>query len=309
MKTDDVKDREAIDQRNNGNKRNKKAVMALVGILSVVLIFFIIFGVSYFNREKKIKQADVLISIEKYEDGIAIYDNLLSKKHSSLIMDKRNLAVELMESDANLKKGLEASEEGDISTAVKFLSKISKDDEKRYELAADELSNIEKIILIDVNQLIEDGKLDEANQIVNDYLKVDFKNVKMQDAKNSIDLKKTEIEEQIKNEEKDKEIIASTIKKQAEIDAINAKKNAEVKTVAINIVGTYQYIIANEANLRDAPTINSSVIGVLNRGMEVYIHDTQIESAERIWCYISTYKNGYVEYGWMSYNTMNYKIQ
>ena len=313
MKRDEFENSEATNEENNEKKGGKKVIIALIGMMSVVLIGLIVFGMSYVNRQREIKQADAFILMEKYDHGISIYDDLLSKKYSVTIMNKRDLAVEQMESAENLRKGLEAFEEDDINKAIRFLSKVPQDDTKRYELALEELTNIEETILIDVNQLIEDGDLDQANEIVNNYLKADAKNVKMKNKKDSINTKKAEAEKQAKVEEENKvknqEAAATQAAKEAEAAAVKAKKDAQARSTADSIVGTYKSIISSEANLREAPTLSSGIVTVLYRGAIVYIHDTQIESAERIWCYVSTQEHGYTDYGWISYNTMNYSIK
>lgn len=309
MRKDELESLEETNQEDNGKGKGKKVIIGVVGILSAFLIITMVFGISYLNREKAIKQADGLIAIEKYDDGIALYDNLLSKKYSLSIMNKRNEAVKLMESDENLKMGLEAYEEDDINRAVRYLLKVPKDDMKRYEVALEELTNIEEIILMDISQLMEDGNLDEAREIANNYLKVDSKNVKVQNLKDSIDAKKAEAEKQTQMEKQSQEEEAIAAAKQAEEEAIAAKKNAEARATANSIIGTYRTIIATNANLRDAPSLKSGVVTVLPRGTYVYIHDTQTETADRIWCHVSTEEYGYTEYGWISYNTLNYEIQ
>ena len=313
MKNEEFGSLDEGDQGKNKKSGGKKVIIISIAIFSVIVITLMIFGLSYLNKENEIKQADAFVLLEKYEDGINIYDHLLSKKYSRTIMNKRTLAMELLESAENLEKGLEASEENDINKAIRYLSRVQKDDKKRYELALEELANIEKTILIDIEQLIENGAFDQASEIVNTYLKADANNIKVQNAKESIAAKKSEIEEQIKVEEENKveeqKIVADQAIKEAERVVIETNKNEDTRRTADSIVGTYKSIIASQANMRDAPTLNSGIVTVLYSGAGVYIHDTQIESSERIWCYVSTEENGYTDYGWISYNTMNYNIK
>ena len=328
MGKNEFEDGKLESEAKNEKKSNNKKMKILVGLASAILIIAVVFAISYTSRARAIEKADALISIEKYDEGIAIYDKLLSRKYSESLMNKRSAAVEIKEADENLKIGLESYEKGDINKAVRLLNRVPREDEKRYKLASEELRNIEETVLIDVNQLIEDGDLDGANQIVNNYLKADSKNIKIQNAKEAIRFKKSEIAKKDKTtegdqEDQDDQENQDDQEKQEDIDTREDKKteledkkqdkkenkNTNVKELANNIVGTYQSIVAGKANLRDGSSLSSTIVSVLRSGDEVYIHDTYIESSERIWCYVSTQKNGYTESGWISYNTMNYNIQ
>lgn len=308
MKKDEFKE---IDEENHEEKKKtpKGLIMAIAGISSIILIVLIFFGVRYFNEQKMIKQADSFIAIEKFEDGIYIYDNLLSKKYSLEIINKRSAAVELMEADENLKKGVEAYEENDINRAVRHLLKVPKEDEKRYKLALEELALIESDVLAEIERLIDYEDLDEAKEVANNYLKSDPKNVKVQNVKNAIDSQQAESEKQARMEKENQEAEALELANKAEREAEDARKKAEARNEANNIVGSYKSIIAENANLRDTPSLKGGVILVLPRGTNVYIHETQIENEDRIWCYVSVDDYDYYESGWISYNTLNYNIQ
>ena len=282
---------------------DKIITIGIIGALSVILIVGMIFGISYFNRQREIKQADALILIEKYDQGIAIYDQLLTKKYSETIMYRRDLAVELMTSAENLQKGLEAYEEGDINKAVRFLSKVSKKDTKGYELALEELMNIEENILSSVKETIsvEKLKVEEVN-----YEK---ENKEKENKEKEEEVAAIKNQEQAEIKKKNQEEATIKAMQEAELAAINLNNDIQVRNTASSIVGTYRAITAGKANLRDAPTMDSGIVTILPLGARVYIYETQIESAERIWCYVATEENGYMDYGWISYNTMNSSIK
>lgn len=61
-------------------------------------------------------------------------------------------------------------------------------------------------------------------------------------------------------------------------------------------------------NLRAAPTLKGKLITALPRGTEVYIIETQVESASRIWCKVEAYPYNDYYVGWITYNTMNYSL-
>lgn len=233
----------------------------LIGILSVCLIIAIVLGISYLKTEQKINMAESLISQNKFEDGIAIYDELLIKNHSAELIAKKRAAVEIMESDINFNKGLKAFEEGNTDKAVKYMSKVSKMDTKRYKESLDKLEEFE-----------------EADS-------------------------ETISESKSKRNEK---ILYEKEKQQAKL---SRQKTDEAINIASSLKGANKIIVAKGANLRSEPTVDASVVTTLNNGDQVYIHDTLIESSDRIWCSV-TYNNGGDSYnGWVSYNTMNYDIQ
>lgn len=284
---------------------NKKVIIAVTSAASLVLIVSIIFGASIFKENKIIKQADSLISIEKYEDAIALYENLLSKKYIPALVTKRDSAMELMESNENFEKGIEAFDDDDKRNAIKYFSRIPESDKKKYEEATEKLSDLEEVTIMEIEDLIESGNLDEANKIVNEHLKLSPDSIDMKNAKETIASKYTEDENEAKAEEqaqKNQEIAQADA---ANNEAANRKKKEDAQSIANHLMGSYKTIISEEANLRDAPTLKSNVYYTVPRGTEVYISDTQIESSDRIWCQVST------DYGtgWISYNTMNYKIQ
>ncbi len=297
-------------------KENKKTLIIVAGVVTVSLLVLIAFGIPAIKKGKAIKRADAFIAMGKYEDGIAIYDNILSNKYSEEIMAKRDAAMELSELDENLKKGLEAFEDDDINKAVKYLSKVPKSDEKRYKKAKEVLHDIEDTVLAELEELIESDDLVQATKIVNDYLKVSPKSVKMQNAKDSIEAKIASAKKQIETEEQERKKSEQDLKNK-ETEAVIASKNAEIsqrkmddaRFIANNLQGSYKSIIAAKANLRSAPTLNSKVITTLSRGTNVYIYNTQIESVDRIWCQVMVEGSGYSDSGWISYNTMNYNIQ
>ena len=325
-KTEDYLDESKIEKQDVKIKKsiNKKLIIAASSIASILLLITMILGVSSFKRNQTLKQAESLISMGKFEEAIAIYDNLLMKKYIPELIVKKDAVIELMESEENLQKGLEAFDDDNTSKSVKYLSKVPKTDKARYKKALEKLEELEESTAIRVEDLIGSGNIDEATKIVNEYLKLSPDSVDMQNAREDIEAKRVEIENQAKADEqakKDQEAAAVEATAKAEQAAAAAvaqaakaeqaaaasyRTNEEARRIASNLKGTYQTIISGEANVRSAPTKKASVIGTLSRGSRVYIYDTSVESSERIWCQV---RSDYYSSAWISYNTMNYKIQ
>lgn len=291
---------------------NKKLIIGLASVGSIFLLIGLIFGVSAFQKNQTIKQADSLISMEKFEDGIALYDQLLMKKYIPAIVSKRDLAIELMESEENLKKGTEAFDDDNKPKAIKHLSKIPKGDKKRYNKALEMLEELEESAVADIESLVGANSLDEASKMVTEYLRLYPDSVDIQNAEQDIISKRSEAENQAKAQEQaqkdkaaaDAKAAQASVQSQANQAASNMKKE-EARNVASYVIGTTRAITSKEANLRSSPTLNGDIHYTLSRGEKVYIQNTQIENSNRIWCYV---RDQYSNYGWISYNTMNNSI-
>lgn len=223
-------------------------------------------------------------------------------------MIKRDAAIEFMESKEDYEKGISAAEDGDTAKAIKYLSKVPKKDQKRYKKAVEELEDIEEVMALEVQDIIDKGELSEAKKIVNTYLKIVPNSVKMKIKMDNIHAKNTEAEKRIKAAEqaqKNKEAEALVeVKKFEEIQ----NKNNEAANTASSLVGTYKSVVSEVGNLRDAPSLKGNLLAALPRGTNVYIHDTQVESPTLIWCLVEP-QGYYRGVGWLSYNTMNYRLK
>lgn len=304
---------------------NKKLWIGVAIIVLASLLIFTSVVVPKRNKNKTMEQADSLIAMGKFEEGISIYEKMINEEYSDEIMNKRTAAIELMESEENLKKGLEAYEDGDLNKAIKFLSKVPESDRERYKKAEDELENIEEDTLMEIDELIAKGSFEEAEKVADTYLKASPKNKNIQNAKDGIIARRTEVkkqeeiqeQERIAQEEKSlsqEQARIAADKKREEEKAAAARKEETSKSnkeatqkTADSIMGSYKSIVSKQANLRAAPTLDSKIVTTLKRGDIVYIGDTQVESADRIWCLVYVDEDG--SSGWVSYNTMNYTIQ
>lgn len=303
----------------NGKKSiNKRIWIGGAVLILVSLLIFTVVAIPKINKNKAIEQADALIAMGKFEEGIAIYEKMINEDYSDEIMNKRYAAIELMESEENLKKALEAYEDDDLKKAIKLLSKVPETDKERYKKATDELENIEEDTLIEIDELINKGNFEEAEKVADTYLKASPKNKNIQNAKDGIIARATEVKKQeeiqaldqrvleekrINEDKRRQEEIAAAIKK----EAASKSKKEETQDIADNIKGSYKSIVSKQANLRAAPTLGSKVVNTLKSGTMVYIGDTQVESADRIWCLVYVDDAGIS--GWVSYNTMNYSLQ
>jgi len=274
-----------------------KKKIAIIVAVSVVVLVVGVFGFGVVKRMKTIEQANALVSMEKYKDGISIYEKLLSQKYDKAVADRRDRAIELMESKTNYEKAMEFCEKEEYKKAIACFMKVSKNDKKRYSETSEQMNAIEEQIIAQIKDEFEYGDDVYAMDMLNDYLKAVPNSTAAKNLKD--DLRFAKEEEKAKQEQELAE---------AEKQAAEEEKESEASYTAYNVSGTYQTIIAKNANLRVAPKLDAAVITTVPQGSECYVYETKIETAERIWCQVE-YVDDYGEYyvGWVSYNTMNYK--
>ncbi|WP_303971263.1 SH3 domain-containing protein [Sporosarcina ureae] len=309
-------------------KGNKNKI--ILAILSVAVIAVSVFLFAVIKDNKTIKQADSLVAIGKYENGIAIYDTMLTKKYSDDVMAKRENAIELMEANENYERGIESLDHNDRYKALKYFSKVPENDTKLYEKATTELQDIEDMTAAEIEELIGDQEFDEAHDIVNAYLKAAPGSTRISTLKDTLLATEKDVTEknavakaeedqkiaQAKSEEEKQAKAVEDEKRKQEAIAIASAKSKETnkweleqaRITGANLVNKTLYTTSKIANLRDAPTLGGNVGIVLSKGTEVYILETHVESASRTWCKVRAYTNEGSYVGWISYNTMNNSI-
>lgn len=303
-------------KNNNKKSSNRGTLIAIFATVALTIVVIVFFGLSTIKENKEIKQADSLVEMKKYEEGISIYDSILDKYffENDYLVSKRDLAVELMKSDKNQKA--EDLEEVQVAS----------------EEAVEESDDNEEEVLAELEDLIESGNLLEAESIVDTYL-VEWPNsIEMKNMKDSIVAKNEEIEkqaeedkiiaaraeeermiQQAKAEEDRRNEEAKAEQAKAEQDKKNkeAKKNEEDKkkdeSIPKDIVGSNRSITSHKANLREEPNLEGTIFRVLRKGAKVQVLDTKVENSDRTWCLVKL--EGSSEQGWVSYNTMNNTIQ
>ena len=76
---------------------NKKIWIGLAVLVLASVLIFTSLIVPRRNKNKMMEQADSLIAMGKFQEGIDIYEKMINEEYSDEIMNKRSLAIELME--------------------------------------------------------------------------------------------------------------------------------------------------------------------------------------------------------------------
>lgn len=329
-----------MSKRSDFAKNNKKK-MELI-ILAIVVIAASVFFFTVIKDKRMIEQADSLVAIEQYDNGIEMYDNILTKKYSDDVMEKREHAIELREENESYQLGMDALDDEDSFKAIKYFSKVPASNKKLYQKATDNILDIEETTSLEVEELIERKDFNEAYKVVNNYLKAapdseemsemkktlitsekKFKNknsvAKVEEEKKVAQAKSEEekkvAEAKIEEEKQAKVIEDEKRKQEAKAIASAEKKETEQEelkkrhVIANNILNTYQTVVTEPGNLRAAPTLEGAMVAALPKGTELYIMDTHVENLKRTWCEVEVEVDGMYYTGWISYNTMNYSIR
>ncbi len=200
--------------------KNKIAITTIIALFALI---FGIFGFLIVQRMQAIEKANTLILMEQYKEGIDLYEKLLSQKYDITILEKRNKAIEQLESKTNYEKAISFYEDGNYNKAIIYFAKISKNDKKRYSNATEYITEIDKQIVSQIKDEFEYGKENYALNLLNDYIE-DFPNSML--AKNL----KTEIEFAKKDAVAKAEQELAMAKAKAEQDlAAKAKQAAKEK--------------------------------------------------------------------------------
>lgn len=219
---------------------DKKTISYLfIGIFSAILLLGVVFGIKVFNDSKQISQGDSLMAMEKYKEASLVYEGILRKGYREDVSKKMDRAQELMESKKNYEQGLKLWDDEKYKDAIKFLSKVSKNDKERYLTTVQKINEIEESLLSEIQEVIDQGDLDSGMDMLNDYLKIMPKSETAKNMKQDINFQrsqeKAEYERQVE-EEKNQEM--------------EEEKNMKVWSQATYAVGTTQTIVSKEANLR-----------------------------------------------------------
>ncbi|MEG0250206.1 MAG: SH3 domain-containing protein [Peptostreptococcus sp.] len=279
-----------IEQTYNSDGNKRKTLFIIIGIIAAIAI---VFGGFFLKSKYEIssleKKAENFIEIEDYDEALKLYSDLYSKTGNIEYKSLKNQLEIKKEIVDTIKEADDQEKRGELIKSLTLYKMIPKEDEESYKIASKEIDTIQKDILSKANSLIESGNNSEAASLLSEYISI------MPEDKKGIEMYKTASG---KTDSQVKEII---VNKEIPVAVASTGNSGGGNSVANAIKNTYQYITAGEANVRSSPSKGASVTGTVTRGDEVYIYDTYVESASRIWCR--------TDLGWVSYNTMNNTIR
>lgn len=259
----------------------------IIGLIAFSLLFN--FGFGKYKMTKLENAARANLEAKNYKEAREKFSQLYEKSSDKKYLDEINKIDKSMEAKDTLNKANQKFEARDYESSLALLMEVESDDE---ELSSKKDGLIEKnysAIKSEINQLTSRNNFDSAINRLNSYIIVDPEN---KEFKNMLE----DINSQKSNSEKKAEEESEASKEKARADELEAQiiklKNAE----ASNLIGTYQFVTSNRANVRSGPGFSYEVEYSLYRGDPVYVYDTRSANG-RTWCNIGN--------GWISYRTLN----
>lgn len=259
----------------------------IIGLIAFSLLFN--FGFGKYKMTKLENAARANLEAKNYKEAREKFSQLYEKSSDKKYLDEINKIDKSMEAKDTLNKANQKFEARDYESSLALLMEVESDDE---ELSSKKDRLIEKnysAIKSEINQLTSRNNFGGAINRLNSYITVDPEN---KEFKNMLE----DINSQKSNSEKKAEEESQASKEKARADELEAQiiklKNAE----ASNLIGTYQFVTSNRANVRSGPGFSYGVEYSLYRGDPVYVYDTRSANG-RTWCNIGN--------GWISYRTLN----
>ncbi len=259
----------------------------IIGLIAFSLLFN--FGFGKYKMTKLENAARANLEAKNYKEAREKFSQLYEKSSDKKYLDEINKIDKSIEAKDTLNRANQKFEARDYESSLALLREVESDDE---ELNSKKDGLIEKnysAIKSEINQLTSRNNFDGAINRLNSYITVDPEN---KEFKNMLE----DINSQKSNGEKKAEEESQASKEKARADELEAQiiklKNAE----ASNLIGTYQFVTSNRANVRSGPGFSYGVEYSLYRGDPVYVYDTRSANG-RTWCNIGN--------GWISYRTLN----
>lgn len=143
---------------------NKSA--KLLGTILVLLILAVpssVFAYNSYNYNKFYKQGQANIANEKYDEAISSFNATLkyNKNHSEAINKQISLVKDLKISKATYDEAVKKLKEKKYLEAIPVFQKIKKDDDKRYNLSQQKISECKNLY---INESIDNSKKEFANK-------------------------------------------------------------------------------------------------------------------------------------------------
>ncbi|WP_277218806.1 SH3 domain-containing protein [Peptoniphilus vaginalis] len=271
----------------------KKIFFTLIFIIILsILSIFTLNIVKKFRNESKIEDARSLALSGNYHQALEMYNSATKDKTSPKILNEMEKLKKLVASDESFQRASGYLEDGDYIDAAYNYKKVIQEDEKNYKSAQDKLTSIEDTVLNEVKSSYKTNRTD-ALQLLNSYLNVVPESAKAAKLKKEIESANCLQEDGNQKENFEKE--------ESDKDAAETAKKAS------DLLHTYKTVVTEKANLRAEPSVDSSIVRILEKGTELYILETKIEQGQRIWCHVEV-KNAISQdtiKGWVSNKTLN----
>lgn len=279
------------DDKNPLSSDSKKKIFLIIGIIIAIIIVSVggFFGYKKMQVSSLEKKAESFVEVEDYTEAIKIYSELYTKTGNVDYKTKSNQLKIKKEIFDLMEEAKKEEQKGEYVKAISLYKQVPQEDEEASSKAKSKIESLKSEALKQASSLIDAGNTSSASTLLSEYLQ------SVPDDKKGLELMK-KVTGKEEAEVKKQVIITGSSSSNSSSSNIGAAYN-----VAKSITGTTQTIYSSEANIRTAPSKSAAVAGTVRRGDSVFVYDTYVESASRIWCQIDS--------GWISYNTINGTIR
>ncbi len=283
----------------NKKKRLKYLLISVVFILVVVGVY----GFVYSNYLSSIsimeRQASGYIEEGKLKAAAEIYEKLYDETGEVKYYQEYKYSLKNSENKDLLKEAKNDIKDGDYESALELLITISTNDDKISEQLKKSSEYAQTKWLEKIKEAFNKRDMEYSRREINKFLNILPNSEEGLSISNKIS-KMIDLTSNFEINEKAKKEQTTQV----------AQQNRQMFEKAKTIVGTTQYIISDEANVRAEPSKSSTVLDTIKKGKGIYIEEINVESESRIWCKITYYSKDNVSIiGWVSYNTMNGNIK
>ena len=279
-------------------KRRKKVFTVLaIGVLAVISVFSF-FTVRKMSRITNMEnEAQEYIKKEQYDKAAEIYKELYDETEEPEYMQNYRFVSKNVENKELFKEAENNMKLKDYEGAIEVLLTISTNDDKVAERINTDISKASKAWLDEIKGYYDSGDLDKCTSEINKFVNL------LPDNINGINFRNQVIKNDKNPASKSKN---GLIHDKKEIERISTKASKKMYEKSKAIVGTEQYVTVENANVREKPSRDADISGIVHRGESIYIEDTYVEGANSIWCKINYYsENKTYKSGWISYNIIS----
>ena len=276
-------------------------VLFLTLVLVLVSLFFAfhLYKGSGLYQHRQVAKADRLIEEGQFEKAKEVYRSLANNPPEDLSSRQEKLDS-LIHSQFHYEMGLKAMDQEDPFSALTYFNKVLPEDLVRYNKAHQYIGNLEHQILKQSKDLLQEGQVDEAVDLLHRLLDILPKSAEGLNLLDNI-----LNEENISPDQRDR---LNEIKDLEKIQEEKYKpktpeeeKRGHLTKKAEDLLHSYQTVVEDQANLRESPSLDAKILHHLPKNSSVYIYETSIEKTDRIWCKVQIQTpEGAMYEGWVS---------
>lgn len=279
-------------------KRRKKILISLSAIVIVLICSISFFTVRKMSRITLMEnEAQECIRKEQYDKAAQIYKTLYEETEEPEYMQNYRFVSKNIENKELFKEAEDNIKLKDYEGAIEVLLTISTNDDKVAEKINTQINKASKAWLNEIKGYYDSGNLDKYTSEINKFVNL------LPDNASGINFRNHVIKEDKSQESKPK---GGFIQDKKELETLSTKANKKMYEKSKAIVGTEQYVTVENANVREKPSRDAKISGIVHKGDSIYIEDTYVEGANSIWCKINYYsENKSYTSGWISYNIIS----